>query len=149
MIVRFKMDGRSYSRNKDAFKQLLKKYGIFWKGSMQDPWWGSATEKVTAQYERDEARDVTVSATLTWEGETESPFMKEFRAWCLALKAEEITLKAASVKGATDEMMFYDMVFQPQPAYLEASGRPKAWIEKDVERFETERSKRFGGRTSQ
>ena len=146
MIVRFKMDGRSYSRNKDAFKQLLKKFGIYWKGSMQDPWWGSATEKVAAQYERDDARDITISATLTWEGESETPFLKEFRQWCHGLKAEEITMKMGQVKGASDEIMFYDMVYQPQETFLEATGRPKAWIEKDMERFEAERSKRFGGR---
>ena len=50
MIVRFKMDGWAYSKNKEAFKTLLKKHGIYWKGTMQQPWWGSNSEKVTADF---------------------------------------------------------------------------------------------------
>jgi len=144
MLVRFKLEGKAYSKNKDAFKQLLKKHGIYWKGTFQSPWWGSNTEKVTAEFERDEARDITIAATLTWEGDAESEFLKEFRMWCLGLKAQETSVKVSNAKVAVDEMLFYDMLYKPQEAFLESCGRPKAWIEKDLERFEAEKNKRFG-----
>ena len=146
MIVRFKMDGWAYSKNKEAFKQLLKKYGIYWKGTFQDPWWGSAIEKVTAEYERDQVREITVSATLTWEGEGETPFLKDFRTWCQGLKADETSIKVGQGKGTSDEVLFYDMMYKPQEAFLETTGRPKSWIDKDMERFEADRNKRFGTR---
>jgi hypothetical protein len=140
------MDGRAYSKNKEAFKQLLKKYGIYWKGTFQDPWWGSATEKVRAEYERDQERNITISATLIWEGEGESPFLKEFKAWCLDLKAEDTSKKVSQTRGTMDEILLFDMVYKPQEAYLETTGRPRSWIDKDLERFEAERNKKFGAR---
>jgi len=146
MLVRYKMDGRAYSKNKEAFKQLLKKHGIYWKGTFQDPWWGSTTDKVKAEYERDQERNITISATLTWEGDGESPFLKEFKAWCLGLKAEETSKKVSQTKGTMDEILLFDMVYKPQEAYLETTGRPRAWIDKDLERFEAERNKKFGAR---
>jgi hypothetical protein len=147
MLARFKLDGRVYSKNKEAFKTLLKKHGIYWKGTFVEPWWGSDSEKVTALFERDQVRDITIAAVLTWEGETESPFLKEFKTWCYGLKAQELSVKASDMKRSVDDIMFYDMVYKPQAAYLESSGRPKSWIEKDMQRFETERTKKFGGKT--
>lgn len=147
MLARFKLDGRVYSKNKEAFKTLLKKHGIYWKGTFAEPWWGSDNEKVTALFERDQVREITIAAVLTWEGAAESPFLQEFKAWCYGLKAQELSVKASDMKGSADDIMFYDMIYKPQPAYLESSGRPKAWIEKDMQRFESERTKKFGGKT--
>jgi len=148
MLVRFKLDGRTYSKNKEAFKQMLRKHGIFWKGTMQQPWWGSNTEKVIAEFERDQVREITVSATLIWEGESESAFLKDFRTWCIGLKAEETSMKVSELKGSADDLLFYDMIYKPQEAYLESSGRPKTWIERDLAKFEAEKSKKFGGKTA-
>ena len=147
MLARFKLDGRVYSKNKEAFKTLLKKHGIYWKGTMQQPWWGSNSEKVTADFERDQVREITLTATLTWEGETESAFLKEFKAWSFGLKAEEISVKVTEMRGSMDDIMFYDMIYKPQASYLESNGRPKSWIEKDLQHFETERTKKFGGKS--
>jgi hypothetical protein len=147
MLARFKLDGRVYSKNKEAFKTLLKKHGIFWKGTFQEPWWGSNTEKVSALFERDQVRDITIAAVLTWDGEAESAFLKEFKAWCYGLKAEELSVKATEMRGSVDDIMFYDMIYKPQTTYLESSGRPKSWIDKDLQRFEADRTKKFGGKT--
>jgi len=144
MRIRFTLKGRTYSENKDTFKDILKKHGLRWRGSFDNPWWGDNREKVSAIYERDEVRRITISASLTWEGDEETPFLKEFRSWAKVMNAIEERVKRSQTKTFVDDLMFYEMVYKPQVAHLEASGRPKSWIERDVKRWEEEREQKFG-----
>src|SRR2546428_12374573 len=67
MRFRFVLDGAAYSKNKDAFKEILKGHGLMFRGTRDTFVWSSRQESVTATFERDEARDVTVQAGVVWE----------------------------------------------------------------------------------
>jgi len=67
MRFRFVLDGAAYSKNKDAFKEILKGHGLMFRGTRDTFVWSSRQESVTATFERDEARDVTVQAGLVWQ----------------------------------------------------------------------------------
>jgi len=145
------MDGDSYATHKDAFKAILKRHGLLWKGTRDNVWWGSAAEKVEATYVRDEAADVTISATLCWKplkGQGSSPCLEELRTWAAEVGIAEggLPTAAAEAKEAavSKDQMIWDLVWRPQEGALEAKGRPKSWIEQDRRRFEEERAKRQG-----
>ena len=48
MRFRFTLDGASYSKNKDAFKVILKRHGLGFRGSRDTFVWSSRQESVTA-----------------------------------------------------------------------------------------------------
>jgi len=138
------MSGSQYGKGKDDFKGLLKKHGLFWKGTMMKPWWGSDKERVMAEFERDTERDVTISATLTWvgDGDKETPFITDLRVLVenLGLKIEML----ADDLGEDDEdIYFWDLVHRPQEKELQARGCPDRWIQLEVERWKKDRSKRM------
>lgn len=143
MIIRIKLTGRDYTKHKNEFKDIMKKHGLRWRGSFNDPWWGSGAEKVSAVYERDEVQNITISAILTWEGPTETDFIAEFKEWAKGLNAD-ISEDRTMTKKVLDDILFFEMVYKPQQEYLETTGRPRSWIERDMRIWEEERGKRFG-----
>jgi hypothetical protein len=142
--LRLKMSGSQYGKGKDDFKGLLKKHGLFWKGTMMKPWWGSDKERVMAEFERDTERDVTISATLTWvgDGDGETQFIAELRSWAdgLGLKLEPL---ADDTEEGNEDIFFWDLVHRPQEKELQARGCPDRWIELEVEQWKRDRSKRM------
>src|SRR5207247_6324906 len=81
MRFRFTLDGAAYSKNKDAFKEILKRHGLGFKGSRDTFVWSSRSESVTAMYERDEARDLTIRADLLWQSRKKTPLLNELKEW--------------------------------------------------------------------
>ncbi len=139
------MDGRAYSKNKASFKKLLKKHHMKFKGSFGNFVWSSDKETIRAEFERDEEKDITLKATLVWEGRKKTEFMEELKAWVWenggksdkdetpAPKSSEITAKVER------ELEFWDGINKPNVERLKASGRPDEWIKKDIEAWKKQR----------
>jgi hypothetical protein len=146
MRFRFEMDGDAYSRNKEAFKRLLAKHGLRWKGNLEKPLWSSNAERVSAVFDRDETRDVLKKSTLVWEGRTKSPLLEDLKAWAWQIGArgqEEIGHAVEEVSEEVEEALhFWDIVYKPNVDWLMAQGRPPAWIEEDVRRWRRQRQAR-------
>ena len=155
MRFRFVVDGPKYSRHKAAFKGILKDHRLAWKGGMDTFVWASAKERVVGEYERDPARDVTIRATLTWEGKAKTPFLNELKTWAFSLggKAEEQETrkedKSAARERVERELAFWDRLHKPDAAALRAAGRPEEWIEKDVKEWKKARDARRRELTAQ
>ncbi len=150
MQVCFTMDGEAYNAHKDGFKAIIKRHGYAWKGNRTSTWWGSTSEKVTATYERDAADEVTLSATLCWEGATESACLGELRAWATQAGATEGA--SARHEGAvaavqSREQRIWELVWRPRVEALSAQGRPRQWIEKDRQAYEQALAQRARGPT--
>lgn len=142
MRYRFFLEGTAYSKNKEEFKTLLKKHGLRWRGSFEQPWWGSEKEKVEATFQRDPVREVTISATLTWSGRRASPLVEELKAWALSAGGQvEAEAKAAKVRrpAAIKELEFWDLLNKPDERYMAAEGRPRRWIELDLQAWRRRR----------
>ena len=145
MRYRFNLDGQAYSKNKGFFKKLLRKYKLAFKGSFGNFLWQNENEKVRAEFERDEKRDITLSATLVWEGRKKTEFMEELKAWVWELGGkgdkDETPQPKASEKDSRIEMEleFWDRINKPDFERLKATGRPEEWIKKDVEEYEKRR----------
>ncbi len=145
MRYAFYLEGQAYSQNKEAFKDLLKKHGLRWKGSFDEPWWGSEREKVEASFQRDQARDVTLSATLVWRGRGATPLLAQLQAWTLSVggrvEAEE---KAPTVHrpATAHELEFWDILNKPDEKYMRAEGRPRRWIELDMKDWRRRRKEK-------
>src|SRR3989304_3693605 len=75
------IEGTAYSRHKEAFKRLLAKHGLRWKGTRDRPLWAGAAERVTAEFERDEGRDILLRAVLRWGGRLKSKLLADLKAW--------------------------------------------------------------------
>lgn len=145
MRIRFLLQGEAYSSNKDDFKRILKKHGLAWKGSFDNIWWGSEREKVTAFFERDEVKDVTLSATLTWEGRKRTELLEELKGWVKELGGEVSELKADVARGEKEierQLEFWDKLNKPNIDYLRSQGRPEAWIKRDLEEWRKKRRER-------
>lgn len=143
-VVRFTfhLDGSSYSRHKDAFKELLKRHGLRWRGTFDLPWWGSPTEKVEAAFERDPTRDVTISATLRWIGRKETAFLRALQAWVIEAGGHgEREREEPEIQGpqGRHELEFWDYLNKPDERYLRAEGRPRRWIELDLDQWRRRR----------
>lgn len=149
-IVRFRfvLDGAKYSRHKAAFKAILSEHRLAWKGGRTEFEWVGPKDHVRAEFERDAARDVTVRATLTWEGKAKTPFLNELKTWSFALGGTAIEEKIPRPTGsAADERVerelgFWDRVHRPDVDALRAQGRPADWIERDVEAWKVARAAR-------
>src|SRR2546427_12164744 len=81
MRFRFVVDGTAYSQHKDAFKDVLRHHGLSFKGSRDTFVWSSRQESVTATYERDEAKDLTIRADLVWQSRKKTPLLNSLKEW--------------------------------------------------------------------
>ncbi len=146
MRFHFELDGDAYSRNKEAFKRLLAKHGLRWRGTLERPLWGSNLERVSAVFDRDEAHDVLRRSSLVWEGRTKSPLLEELKAWAWQIGArgqEEVGPAPAEVSEEVEDALHYwDIVYKPNVDWLKAQGRPPAWIEEDLRRWRRQRQAR-------
>lgn len=151
MRYAFYLEGRAYSRNKEAFKALLKKHGVRWKGTFEEPWWGSGAEKVEATFQRDPVREVTTAATLVWTGKRLTDFLEELKAWVLSAggRVEKEEEHYDSHRPARSrELEFWDYLNKPDERYMAAEGRPERWIQLDIQEWKRrrrEREKEIGG----
>ena len=134
MRLTFALDGQAYSRHKAALKKILAKHGLKWRGRLENPWWGSAKEKLLARFDRDEARGVTTAAVLTWEGTTKSRFLNDLKAWVFEAGGREAKATPAKepLPAALDrELGFWEAISKPDFEKLEAAGMPKKWIDRE------------------
>src|SRR2546425_13260519 len=81
MRFRFVVDGTAYSQHKDAFKDVLRRHGLSFKGSRDTFVWSSRQESVTATYERDEAKDLTIKADLVWQSRKKTVLLNALKEW--------------------------------------------------------------------
>jgi hypothetical protein len=136
MRYRFELSGEGYSKHKEAFKRILAKHGLRWQGTLERPLWGSRTERLTATFERDQPRDLLVRAVLLWEGTKKSPLLEELKGWVWEIGGtgqEETSPGADAVKQEVESaLQVWDVVYKPNPDWLESQGRPRAWIERDL-----------------
>lgn len=146
MRHRFVLDGPKYSKHKAQFKKILADHRLAWKGNMAEFVWASGRERVRAEFERDEASDTTVRATLIWEGKAKTPLLNELKTWAFSLggKAAEDrtpTKPSEGVKARVErELEFWDRVHRPDVDALRAAGRPEDWIARDLEAWKKARA---------
>ncbi|MEW5760986.1 MAG: hypothetical protein AB1779_09495 [Candidatus Thermoplasmatota archaeon] len=140
MRIEFEIDGQKYSKNKQFFKSLLKKYAFKWKGTMQAPKWEGKDEVVYGIYDRDEIKDITLSAKLIWVGKKRTGFLMELEKWVkdLSGKVGKIGEKTKNLLKER-ELKIWDAIYKPDVTLLEAMGRPKKWIMKDIEEWKKKR----------
>lgn len=146
MRFRFEMDGVAYSKNKEAFKRLLAKHGLRWRGTLEEPLWSSGAERVRAIFDRDPERDVLRRAALIWEGRKKSPLLEELKAWSWQVGGKATEDLAPSTDEVADDveraLRHWDIVWKPNVNWLQAQGRPRTWIEEDVRRWKRQRQER-------
>jgi len=146
MRFRLELEGDAYSRHKDAFKRLLAKHGLRWRGSLDRPLWASGTERVSAVFDRDEAADLLRKAVLVWEGRKKSPLLEDLKAWAWQVGGRASEEKVPRAEDVVDDverdLRFWDLVHKPNVEALRSEGRPKAWIEEDVKRWKRRRQER-------
>ncbi len=146
MRFRFELDGETYSAHKDAFKRLLAKHGLRWRGTLERPFWASATERMTAFFDRDREKDALRGAVLVWESAKKSSLLEDLKAWAWEVGGKAVEDRAPSADDVTDEveaaLRYWDLVWKPNVDWLRAQGRPKAWIDADVRRWKQRRQER-------
>lgn len=146
MRFRFELEGDAYSRNKEAFKRILAKHGLRWRGSLEHPLWAGQAERVVAVFDRDATADVLRHASLVWEGRTKSSLLEELKAWAWQVGGrgqEETGPAPEDVSGdVEDALRFWDIVYKPNVDWLKAQGRPPSWIEEDLRRWKRARQAR-------
>ncbi|MFQ6127943.1 MAG: hypothetical protein ACE5QW_03475 [Thermoplasmata archaeon] len=146
MKEEFELEGRAYSRNKGDFKKILRKYGLKWKGSMNNFQWVGKSDKVTAYFDRDELRDVTLKARFVWEGKKKTDFLSDLIDWIKALEGRPAKRKRKLSKESKEkiqrELEFWDKIHQPPIERMKAEGRPKSWILKDIEDWKMRRKEK-------
>ncbi len=148
MRFRFVVDGAAYSKDKDAFKKILRTHGLAFKGTRETFVWSSRSESVTALYERDEARDITLKAELVWQSRKKTPLLNDLREWVWSVgghggEAEDEGPADAKASDAVDrELAIWDAVNKPDAERLRAEGRPEAWIDKDVKAWRRKRAEK-------
>jgi len=145
MRFRFVLDGPKYSKHKAQFKKLLQEHRLTWRGNMTTFLWQSGKERVRAEYERDPKDDVTLAATIVWEGRAKTPFLNELKTWVFSLggqAAEEKVTKEGAIAAkerAERDLSLWDTVHKPDVRALRAQGRPEEWIERDVKAWKKAR----------
>lgn len=146
MRFRFDLPGEAYSKHKEAFKRILAKHGLRWQGSLEHPLWSSKAERVSAVFDRDEAHDALRSASLSWQGAKKSALLEDLKAWAweIGARTEEESGPAADdvTEDVEQALRFWDAVYKPNVDWLESQGRPKAWIDEDVKRWQRQRQSR-------
>jgi len=145
MRWRFVLDGTQYSKHKAEFKKLLQEHLLTWRGNMTTFLWQGAKERVRAEYERDPKNDVTLTATILWEGRAKTPFLNELKTWTFALGGQAMEEKVtkqdaiAAKERAERELEVWDAAHKPDVRALRAQGRPEDWIERDVKAWKQAR----------
>jgi hypothetical protein len=146
MRFRFDLKGDAYSRHKEAFKRILAKHGLRWMGTLDRPQWSSPSERVSATFDRDEAKDLLRAASLVWEGRRKSRLLEDLKAWAWEIGGTVSEEKAPSADDAIDDveraLRMWDAVHKPNVDRLREEGRPKAWIEEDLRRWKRQRQER-------
>ncbi|HEY7588107.1 MAG TPA: hypothetical protein VIB49_05100 [Thermoplasmata archaeon] len=146
MRFRFDLDGDAYSEKKEAFKRILAKHGLRWKGTLDRPLWASPAEKVTAVFDRDQEKDILRHASLVWEGRTKSKLLEDLKAWIWEIGGKAEEEKGPAVEDVSEDveraLHFWDIVYEPNVDALRAQGRPDSWIEEDVRRWKRQRRTR-------
>lgn len=117
MIEEFHVDGKYYSDNKKQLKELLKYYKLKWKGTIHNPIWISETESLQAVFIRED--DKTIEASLKWNGETPSLFLKSLKDWI-----------GDNIIKPQKEPIIWE---KPNPERLRSKGCPESWITKIME----------------
>jgi len=147
MRFRFVLEGAAYSKHKDAFKDILKRHALAFKGSRDTFVWSNRQESVTATYERDDARDITIKAELLWQSRKKTHFLNALKEWVWSVGGhggEEDD--SAPDPGTTDsidrELAIWDAVHRPDSERLQREGRPQAWIDKDVKDWKRKRAEK-------
>ncbi len=145
MHWRFVLDGARYSKDKAQFKDLLHDHRLTWRGNMTTFVWQSGKERVHAEYERDPKGEVTLTATIHWEGRAKTPFLNQLKTWVFSLDgqaSEEKQTKEAAVAArerVERELLLWNAVHEPDVRALRAAGRPEDWIERDVKAWKKAR----------
>lgn len=143
MRFRFDLSGDAYSTHKEAFKRILAKHGLRWQGTLERPLWSGKSERVAAEFERDDARNLLVRAILVWGGTKKSALLEELKSWAWEIggKVEEETSPGAEevTEEVESALRVWDIVYKPNEDWLETQGRPKAWIEQDLRRWKQTR----------
>lgn len=145
MKKEFELEGSTYSRNKDGFKRILRKHGLRWKGSLGNFEWIGRDDKVTAYFDRDEERGVTLKSRLVWEGKRKSDFLSELADWIKTLEgapARRRGITKDSKQKVQRELEFWDKIHEPSVEGMKAEGRPESWISKDVEEWKAKRKEK-------
>ncbi len=146
MRFRFDLEGEAYSKNKEAFKRLLAKHGLRWRGTLERPIWAGDAERVSAVFDRDEAKDVLVKASLLWEGRKKSGLLEDLKAWSWQVGGMVSEEKAPAAEEVADDvekaLVFWDVVYKPNVDWLRVQGRPRSWIEEDLRRWKRRRQER-------
>ena len=145
MKKEFELDGSAYSDNKSAFKRILRKHGLRWKGSLGNFEWVGAHDKVTAYFDRDEEKNITLRARLVWEGKKGSDFVSELADWVKSLRPpprKKAGLSRKSKQRIQKELDFWDRLHEPPVDEMKAEGRPESWITKDVEEWKAKRKEK-------
>lgn len=146
MRFRFDLEGEAYSKHKEAFKRLLAKHGLRWKGTLERPLWASDSERVSAVFDRDETQDILRKAALVWEGRKKSGLLEDLKAWSWQIGGKVSEEKGPAPEEVGDEVEraldFWDLVYKPNVDWLTVQGRPVSWIEEDVRRWKRRRLER-------
>ena len=146
MRFRFELDGVAYSKNKESFKRLLAKHGLRWRGTLEQPLWASASERVSAVFNRDQENDVLRHAALVWEGRKKSPLLEDLKAWAWQVGGKTTEDASPSTDEVIDEvdraLHYWDIVWKPNVEWLRAQGRPPAWIAEDLRQWKRQRQDR-------
>src|SRR2546428_6369683 len=135
MRFRFVVSGAAYSKHKDAFKDILRKHTLSFKGSRDTFVWSSRQESVTATYERDEAKDLTIKADLVWQSRKKTPLLNALKEWVWSVGGhgggEDDAAPGAGATGAIDRgPAGWDAGPKPDPGGVRQGGRPGAWSER-------------------
>lgn len=149
MRFRFTLDGPAYEESKDGLKRIRTKRGLRWVGDFRAGIfvWKSSSERLEASYERD-ASDTLVRVSLVWQGRHKSAFLEDLKTfvWDAGGTASEDEGPAPAdekVQGyISRELDFWDRINQPNVEYLKARGRPKAWIDRDLEEWKKRREEK-------
>jgi hypothetical protein len=136
--------GINYHPNKIKFKQLMKRYGLEWIGTRELPIWGNTETKVTANFKRDEQKDINIEATFDIKGEGAaveaiSKFIVEI------FGGKEVKEKPQDMQNAVGrKLKLFDMVWKPNVEELKRRGIPKSYIEYLIKRYNERRKELVG-----
>ncbi len=147
MRYRFVLDGSTYSKSKEGFKAILRRHGLTFRGTRDVFVWSNRSESVTAVFDRDDERDLTLRATLTWQSRKKTGLLGELRewAWSVGGRGEEDepgTSDPTALEAVERELTFWDAIHKPDVERLRAEGRPESWIDRDLRAWKRTRAER-------
>src|SRR2546427_8346438 len=145
MRFRFVVDGTAYSQHKDAFKDVLRHHGLSFKGSRDTFVWSSRQESVTATYERDEAKDLTIRADLVWQSRKKTPLLNALKEWVWSVgghggEEDDATPDPGEAEAVDRELAVWDAVHRPDAERLRRGGRPQGGVGRGGKGLEGERA---------